>query len=157
MPDEPGGLGAHKGSRNLTGKALFITSSSRGLGLAIAKRATADGANIVIVSKTSTPHPKLPGTIHTAAQEIVDAGGKALAVQAGIRFEEQVITAVDQAVARFGGIDILVNNASALHVVSTHETDMKRYDLVYQINASGTFLWSKACLPHLKRRLTRTF
>ncbi len=135
----------------LKNKTLFITGGSRGIGLAIGKRAAADGANVVIVAKTAEPHPKLPGTIHTAAAEIEAAGGKALAVQADIRSEEQVEAAVAQTVARFGGIDILVNNASAVHIGGTLATPMKRYDLMHQINARGTYLCSQKCLPYLTK------
>lgn len=133
----------------LKGKTIFLTGGSRGIGLAIAKRAARDGANVIIAAKTVTPHPLLPGTIHTAAAEIEAAGGKALAIQTDIRFEEQVQAAVDAAVATFGGIDILINNASAIQLTGTLETDMKRYDLMHTINTRGTFLASKVCLPHL--------
>ena len=133
----------------LKGKTLFITGASRGIGLAIGLRAARDGANVVIAAKTDTPHPKLPGTIHTAAKEIEAAGGQALPVLCDIRFEEQVLSAVDQAVKRFGGIDVLVNNASAISLTGTLETPMKKYDLMNGINARGTFLCSQACLPHL--------
>jgi len=136
-------------AKSLKGKTIFITGGSRGIGLAIAKRAAADGANIVIAAKTTEPHPKLPGTIHTAAAEIEAAGGKALALQVDIRDEEQVAAAVAEAVAHFGGIDILVNNASAVNVGGTLEMSMKRYDLMHQVNARGTFLCSQKCLPHL--------
>jgi len=135
----------------LAGKTLFITGASRGIGLAIAVRAARDGANIVIAAKTGTPHPKLPGTIHTAAAEVEAAGGKALPLIVDIRFEEQVYRAVEQAVARFGGIDILVNNASAIGLTGTLETPMKRFDLMMGVNVRGTFLCSQACLPHLKQ------
>jgi citronellol/citronellal dehydrogenase len=135
----------------LAGKTLFITGASRGIGLAIALRAARDGANIVIAAKTATPHPKLPGTIHTAAAEVEAAGGKALPLIVDIRFEEQVYRAVEQAVARFGGIDILVNNASAIGLTGTLETPMKRFDLMMGVNVRGTFLCSQACLPHLKQ------
>ena len=134
---------------SLQGKTLFITGASRGIGKAIALRAARDGANIVIASKTDTPNPKLPGTIHTAAAEIEAAGGQALAVQCDIRFEDQVQAAVDAAVARFGGIDILVNNASAIQLTGTLQTEMKRYDLMHNINTRGTFLVTQRCLPHL--------
>jgi len=135
----------------LAGKTLFITGASRGIGLAIAVRAARDGANIVIAAKSGTPHPKLPGTIHTAAAEVEAAGGKALPLIVDIRFEEQVYRAVEQAVARFGGIDILVNNASAISLTGTLETPMKRFDLMMGVNVRGTFLCSQACLPHLKQ------
>jgi len=133
----------------LSGKTLFITGASRGIGLAIALRAARDGANIVIAAKTETPHPKLPGTIHTAAAEIEAAGGKALPLAVDIRFEDQVSAAVQRAVERFGGIDILVNNASAISLTPTLQTPMKRYDLMMGVNVRGTFVCSQACLPHL--------
>jgi citronellol/citronellal dehydrogenase len=136
---------------NLSGKTLVISGASRGIGLAIALRAARDGANIVIAAKTATPHPRLPGTIHTAAAEIEAAGGKALPLAIDIRFEDQVYRAVEEAVGHFGGIDILVNNASAISLTGTLETPMKRYDLMMGVNARGTFLCSQACLPHLKR------
>ena len=136
---------------SLSGKTLFITGASRGIGLAIALRAASDGANIVVAAKTDRPHPKLPGTIHTAAAEIEAAGGKALAIVTDIRSDEQVYSAVEQAVRRFGGIDILVNNASAISLTGTLETPMKRFDLVMGVNVRGTFLCSQACLPHLKK------
>jgi citronellol/citronellal dehydrogenase len=133
----------------LQGKTLFITGASRGIGKAIALRAARDGANVVVAAKTTEPHPKLPGTVFTAAEEIEKAGGKALACVVDIRFEEQVADAVQKAVAKFGGIDILVNNASAISLTGTLQTPMKRYDLMHQINTRGTFLCSQACLPHL--------
>ncbi len=136
---------------SLRGKTLFITGASRGIGLAIGKRAARDGANVVIAAKTADPNPKLPGTIFTAAKEIEEAGGKALAVQCDIRFEDQVQAAVAKAVETFGGIDILVNNASAISLTGTESTDMKRYDLMHSINTRGTFLVSKTCIPHLKK------
>ena len=136
---------------DLKGKTLFITGASRGIGLAIAKRAAADGANVVIAAKTDTPHPKLPGTIHTAAKEVEDAGGKALAIMCDIRHEDQVAAAVAKTVETFGGIDILVNNASAINLSSTEALDMKRYDLMHGINTRGTFMCSKLCIPHLKK------
>jgi citronellol/citronellal dehydrogenase len=135
---------------SLKGKTLFISGGSRGIGLAIALRAARDGANVVIAAKTAEPHPKLPGTIHTAAEEIEAAGGKALPVVCDIRHEEQVAEAVEKTVARFGGIDICVNNASAIQLTGTLETDMKRFDLMHQINTRGTFLVSKMCIPHIK-------
>jgi citronellol/citronellal dehydrogenase len=138
-------------TRTLRGKTLLITGGSRGIGLAIALRAARDGANVAIVAKTAEPHPKLPGTIHTAAAEIAAAGGQALAVQADIRYEDQVEAAVAQTVERFGGIDILINNASAVHIGGLTETPMKRYDLMHQINARGTYLCSQKCMPHLKK------
>ena len=136
---------------SLAGKTLFITGASRGIGLAIALRAARDGANIAIAAKTSEPNPKLPGTIYTAAEEIEQAGGKALAIACDIRFEDQVAAAVEACVAKFGGIDICVNNASAISLTGTEATEMKRYDLMHQVNARGTFLVSKACIPHLKK------
>ena len=135
---------------SLKGKTLFISGGSRGIGLAIALRAARDGANVTIAAKTDTPHPKLPGTIHTAAQEIEQAGGEALPVLCDIREEAQVAEAVAKTVERFGGIDICINNASAIQLTGTLETDMKRYDLMHQINTRGTFLVSKMCVPHLK-------
>lgn len=136
-------------TRSLQGKTLFISGASRGIGLAIAVRAARDGANIVIAAKTAEPNPKLPGTIYTAAEEIERAGGKALPCVVDIRSEDQIQAAVKQAVDRFGGIDILVNNASAIHLSGTLQTPMKRYDLMHQINVRGTFACSQACLPHL--------
>lgn len=135
----------------LKGKTLFITGASRGIGLAIALRAARDGANIAIAAKSDQPHPKLEGTIHTAAAEVEKAGGKALAVACDIRFEDQVQSAVARAVAAFGGIDICVNNASAISLTPSTATDMKRYDLMHGINARGTFLVSKTCIPHLRK------
>ena len=136
---------------NLAGKTLFITGASRGIGLAIAKRAAADGANIAIAAKTTQAHPKLPGTIYTAAEEIEAAGGKALPLVCDIRFEDQVQAAVDKTVETFGGIDICINNASAISPTPTLMTDMKRYDLMNEINTRGTFLTSKICIPHLQK------
>jgi len=135
----------------LAGRTLFITGASRGIGLAIALRAAADGANIAIAAKTTEPHPKLPGTIYTAAAEIEAAGGRALPLAVDIRDDEQVAQAVARTVETFGGIDILVNNASAISPTLTPDTDMKRFDLMHQINTRGTFLCSKLCLPHLAR------
>ncbi len=136
---------------NLKGKTLFITGASRGIGKAIALRAARDGANVVLFAKTTEPHPKLPGTIYTAAEEIREAGGTALPCVGDIRYEEQLQAAVDQAVDTFGGIDILVNNASAISLTGTEATTMKSYDLMHQINSRGTFMASKLCLPHLKK------
>ena len=136
---------------SLAGKTLFVTGASRGIGLAIALRAARDGANVAIAAKTAEPHPKLPGTIYTAAEEIVAAGGKALPLIVDVREEASVMAAVEATVAKFGGIDICVNNASAISLTGTLATDMKRYDLMNQINARGTYLTSKACIPHLKR------
>jgi len=134
----------------LKGKTLFITGGSRGIGLAIALRAARDGANVAIAAKTVEPHPKLPGTIFTAAKEIEAAGGNALPLQVDIRDEMQVFDAVEKTVATFGGIDVLVNNASAINLTGTLETPMKRYDLMQNVNARGTFLCSQACIPHLR-------
>jgi citronellol/citronellal dehydrogenase len=136
---------------SLAGKTLFITGASRGIGLAIAKRAARDGANIVIAAKTTETNPKLPGTIHSAAAEVEAAGGRALAVQTDIRDEASVLAAVEQAVARFGGIDILVNNASAISLTPTPATPMKRFDLMFGVNVRGTYLCTQACLPHLTK------
>ena len=135
---------------SLSGKTLFITGASRGIGLAIGKRAAADGANVAVVAKTSEPHPKLPGTVHTAAAEIEAAGGRALAISCDIRDEAAVQTAVAQTVERFGGIDILVNNASAIFLAGTATTPMKRFDLMFGVNVRGTYCCSQACLPHLQ-------
>jgi citronellol/citronellal dehydrogenase len=135
----------------LKDRTLFITGASRGIGLAIGLRAARDGANVVIAAKTTEPHPKLPGTIYTAAEEIEKAGGKALPLVCDIRSEELVLDAVAKAVERFGGIDILVNNASAISLTGTLSTPMKRYDLMHSINTRGTYLCSQACLPHLKK------
>jgi citronellol/citronellal dehydrogenase len=135
----------------LSGKTLFITGASRGIGKAIALRAARDGANVVVAAKTKVPNPKLPGTIFTAAEEIEAAGGKALAVACDIRDEEDVKAAVAKGVERFGGIDILVNNASAIHLAGTAETPVKRFDLMMDVNVRGTFLCTQACLPHLAK------
>ncbi len=134
---------------SLKGKTLFVTGASRGIGLAIALRAARDGANIVIAAKTVTPDPRLPGTIFTAAEEIEKAGGKALPVPCDIRDEQSVEKAVADTVAKFGGIDILVNNASAISLTGTLQTPMKRFDLMNQINQRGTFMVSQKALPHL--------
>jgi len=136
---------------DLEGKTLFITGASRGIGKAIALRAAADGANIAIAAKTAEPHPKLPGTIFTAAEEVEAAGGRALPLQVDIRDEEQVYAAVAKTVETFGGIDILVNNASAISLTGTLETPMKRFDLMWGVNARGTFVCSQACIPHLRK------
>ena len=136
---------------SLKGKTLFITGASRGIGLAIGLRAARDGANVVIAAKTVEPHPKLPGTIHTAAAEIEAAGGKALACVVDVRSEDQIAAAVQKAVQTFGGIDVLVNNASAISLTGTLATPMKRFDLMHQINTRGTFACSQACIPHLKK------
>src|ERR1700689_1690851 len=134
---------------SLAGKTLFITGASRGIGLAIALRAARDGANIAIAAKTATPHPKLEGTIYTAAEAIEGAGGKALPLVVDVRDEAQVRDALAQTAARFGGIDIVVNNASAIQLTSVVDTDMKRFDLMLQINARGTFMASKWGIPHV--------
>ena len=134
---------------SLHGKTLFITGASRGIGLAIALRAARDGANIAIAAKSAVANPKLPGTIHSAAAAIEAAGGKALALKCDIREEDEVRAAVAQTVERFGALDILVNNASAIWLRGTLDTPMKRFDLMLEVNARGTFLCSQACLPHL--------
>src|SRR5436853_2883716 len=134
---------------SLQGKTLFITGASRGVGLSIALRAARDGANIVIAAKTAAPHPKLPGTIYTAAAEMEAAGGRALACAVDIRLEDQVREAVAKAVETFGGIDILVNNASAIRLTGTLATAMNRFDLMHQVNVRGAFACSQACIPHL--------
>ena len=135
----------------LQGKTLLISGASRGIGLAIGLRAARDGANVAILAKTTEPHPRLPGTIHTAAEEIERAGGKALAIPCDIREEAQVRAAVEAARKRFGGIDILVNNASAISLTGTLETPMKRFDLMFSVNVRGTYLCSQACLPDLEQ------
>ncbi|MCH8335564.1 MAG: NAD(P)-dependent oxidoreductase [Proteobacteria bacterium] len=134
---------------DLKGKTMFISGGSRGIGLAIAKRAAQDGANIIIAAKTAEPHPKLPGTIYSAAEEIEAAGGKALPVVCDIRDDKAVKAAVAAGAEKFGGIDICVNNASAISLTSTLQTQMHRFDLMHQINTRGTFLVSQTCLPHL--------
>jgi citronellol/citronellal dehydrogenase len=136
-------------THTLQGKTLFITGASRGIGLAIAKRAAADGANVVLIAKTVEPNPKLPGTLHSAAEAVVAAGGQALAVQTDIRDEGAVAAAVRAAVDRFGGIDILVNNASAIQLTPTLATPMKRFDLMFGVNVRGTYCCTQACLPEL--------
>jgi citronellol/citronellal dehydrogenase len=138
-------------SEPLAGKTLFISGASRGIGLAIALRAARDGANVALIAKTAEPHPKLEGTVYTAAEEIEAAGGHALPIVGDIRDEQQVIVAVEQAVERFGGIDVCVNNASAINLSGTEGLEMKRYDLMQDINTRGTFVVGKACIPHLKR------
>ena len=135
---------------SLAGKKFFVTGGSRGIGLAIAIRAAKDGAMIAIAAKTNEPNPKLPGTIHTAASEITAAGGKALAIQCDLRDENQISAAVDQAAKEFGGIDILINNASAINLTPTLQTPAKRFDLMFDVNVRGTFLTSQAVLPHLQ-------
>ena len=141
----------------LKGKTIFITGASRGIGKAIALRAARDGANIVIAAKTVEPHPKLPGTIHSAAMEIEAAGGRALPVATDIRDTGQIEAAVNAAVAEFGGIDILVNNASAFSLTGTLETPVKRFDLMHAINTRGSFACAQACIPHMRRSLTRAY
>ena len=136
---------------SLAGKTLFITGASRGIGLAIALRAAREGANVAVIAKTTEPHPKLPGTIYTASEEIETAGGQALPIVCDIRFEEQVVEAVRKTIERFGGIDACVNNASAISLTPTVDTDMKRYDLMNQINARGTFVCSKVTIPYLAK------
>lgn len=139
----------NKHNRSLRDRTLLITGGTRGIGKAIGLRAARDGANVVILGKTTEPHPKLPGTIYSAADEIEAAGGQALAVPCDLRFEDQVATAVEQAVERFGRIDILVNNASAIFLAGTLDTPIKRFDLMHQVNTRATFLSSQLCLPHL--------
>jgi citronellol/citronellal dehydrogenase len=158
MDDVPGGCGdanrhdaVTPGPGTLRGKTLFITGASRGIGKAIAMRAARDGARIVIAAKTTEPHPKLPGTIFTAADDIRAAGGEALPIQVDVRDDAQVEDAVRQAVEAYGGIDVLVNNASTISLTGTLETPMKRFDLMHQVNVRGTFLCTQKCLPHLKR------
>ncbi|HEU0192484.1 MAG TPA: NAD(P)-dependent oxidoreductase [Mycobacterium sp.] len=136
----------------LSGKTMFISGASRGIGLAIAKRAAADGANIALVAKTAEPHPKLPGTVYTAAKEIEEAGGQALPIVGDIRDEDSVASAVAQAVEKFGGIDICVNNASAINLGSITEVPMKRFDLMNGIQVRGTYAVSQACIPHMVGR-----
>ena len=135
---------------DLSGKRIFITGGSRGIGLAIALRAARDGASIAIAAKTSDPNPKLPGTIHTAAEEIRAAGGTALAIQCDLRDENQIADAIAQTVTEFGGIDILINNASAINLTPTEATPAKRFDLMFDVNVRGTFLTSQAAIPHLR-------
>lgn len=138
-------------TKRLAGKTLFITGASRGIGLAIGLRAARDGANVAIVAKSITEHPKLPGTVYTAATQIEAAGGRALALPCDIRFDAQVAEALDKTVAIFGGVDVLVNNASAIDIRGIEALEMKRFDLMHQINARGTFLCCKLALPHLKK------
>jgi citronellol/citronellal dehydrogenase len=135
----------------MRGRTVFITGASRGIGRSIALRCAKDGANVVLAAKTSDPHPKLPGTIHTVAAEVEAAGGQALAVMTDVRFEESVQAAVDQTVAKFGGIDVLVNNAGAISLTSIEDTPVKKFDLMMSINARAVFLCTKLCLPHLEK------
>src|SRR4051812_43552518 len=134
----------------LEGKTLFISGGSRGIGLSIGERAARDGANVALIAKTAEPHPRLEGTVYTAAEAIEQAGGQALPIVGDIRDEQQVQAAVDHAVDRFGGIDVCVNNASAINLAGTEALEMKRYDLMQDINTRGTFVVSKTCVPHLK-------
>jgi citronellol/citronellal dehydrogenase len=136
---------------NLSGRTIFISGASRGIGLAIARRCAADGANVAIAAKTVEPNPKLPGTIHSAAREIEAAGGRALALQVDIRDEQQVAEAARATAEKFGGIDVLINNASAISLTPTEATPMKRFDLMFGVNVRGTYLCTQACLPYLKR------
>ena len=136
---------------SLQGKRIFITGGSRGIGLAIALRAARDGASVAIAAKTSEPNPKLPGTIHTAAEEIRAAGGTALPIQCDLRDEGQITAAVEQAAKEFGGIDILINNASAINLTRTEDTPAKRFDLMFDVNVRGTFLTSQAAIPYLRQ------
>lgn len=136
---------------DLNGKTIFITGSSRGIGREIALRCARDGAKVVITGKTAEPHPKLPGTIHSVAQEVIDAGGQALAIQLDVRDEQAIHDAIEQAAAHFGGIDVLINNASAISLTPTMETTAKRLDLMWDVNMRATFLASQACIPHLKK------
>jgi citronellol/citronellal dehydrogenase len=135
----------------LAGKTLFITGASRGIGLAIALRAARDGANVAIAAKTAAPHPKLPGTIHTAAEEIEKAGGRALPLEVDVRDESAVRDAIERTALHFGGIDIVVNNASAIALTKVADTDMRRFDLMHQVNTRGTFVVSKCAIPHLEK------
>ena len=140
---------------NLAGKTIFVSGGSRGIGLAIVKRAAADGANVAIAAKTVEPNPKLPGTIYSAAEEVEAAGGKALALACDIRDEQQVMAAAAKTAETFGGIDILINNASAISLTPTEATPIKRFDLMMGVNARGTFLCTQACLPYLKQSAER--
>ncbi len=136
---------------SLAGKTLFITGASRGIGFAIAERAARDGANIVIAAKTAEPHKKLPGTIHSAAEAVEKAGGRALPLVLDVREADAVTEAVDQAAAHFGGIDICINNASAINLTNTLDTPMRRFDLMHEVNTRGTFVVTRACMPHLMK------
>jgi citronellol/citronellal dehydrogenase len=145
------GRGRPASAMSLAGKTLFITGASRGIGLAIALRAARDGANVAVAAKTATPHPKLPGTVYTAAADIERAGGRALPLVMDVRDEAAVAAAVEQCAATFGGVDVCVNNASAINLAPTERIEMRRYDLIQQINTRGTFLTTRACLPYLRR------
>lgn len=136
---------------DLNGRTIFMSGGSRGIGLAIALRAARDGANVALIAKTTEPHPRLEGTIYTAAEEIEAAGGRALPIPGDIRYEDQVVAAVERAVERFGGIDIVVNNASAIQLEGSETLPMKRYDLMQDINTRGTFVVSRTCVPHLRK------
>src|ERR1700752_5277439 len=136
---------------SLSGKTMFMSGASRGIGLAIAKRAAADGASIALIAKTAEPHPKLPGTVYTAAKELEEAGGTALPIVGDVRDEESVASAVAQAAEKFGGIDIVGNNASAINLAGTEALEPKRYDLMQNINVRGSFLMTRAAVPHLKK------
>jgi len=136
---------------NLKDKVIFITGASRGIGKAIAMKCAKDGAKIAVVAKTKDPHPKLPGTVYTAAEDIEKAGGTSLPCIADVRFEDQIQAAVDATIKQFGGIDILINDASAISLTPTLQTTMKKFDLMFSVNVRGTFLCSKLCLPHLKK------
>ena len=139
----------------MKGKTVLITGASRGIGRAIGVAAARQGANVVIAAKTSAPHPKLPGTIHDAAEEMERAGGRALAIECDVRSEDQLAAAVSRAVDHFGGLDALVNNASAIFLAGTLDTPMKRWDLMHGVNVRGTFAASQACIPHLARAAAR--
>ena len=142
---------SEENSRNLSGKTIVISGGSRGIGLAIALKAASDGANVALLAKTAEPHPKLEGTVFTAAQEIEDAGGQALAVVGDVRNDDDIASAVAQTVERFGGIDICINNASAINLAGIDDLKMKAYDLMQDINVRGSFALSKACVPHLRK------
>src|SRR5882724_223259 len=141
-------LGSSAMSGDLAGKTLFISGGSRGIGLAIALRAARDGANVALIAKTAEPHPKLEGTVYTAAEQIEEAGGSALPIVGDIRDADSVQQAVDQAVDKFGGIDVVVNNASAINLARTEDLEPKRFDLMQQINVRGSFVVTRACIPH---------
>ena len=142
---------------SLKDKVIFMSGGSRGIGLAMAKKAAQDGAKIIVAAKTAEPHPKLPGTIYTAAEEIIEAGGDALPVICDIRNEDNVRDAINKSVEHFGGLDICINNASAIQLTNVVDTEMKRYDLMHQINGRGTYMVSKYCLPHLTKSSIQKF